>query len=358
MQHTQEATNEDGFQEKYQANTMHAQGESSEATGNGSDDNNMGTTMFTYRDFRTIADLYDTVVDVSMVDFIFRPHICTICQKPTFLLLPTHWSQRICDRCQISLSSDASLSFLHEISAKIYAFWLTLRREEFCDRVHKIVLPGLPTHYGFNKGDPENRTTPPDTTNVDIPNSGTGIGTVSHTLSAEQRNLLEEVLLTNQQCHISLLVLKKLIEKIVSATNSPILEVYELSFNPKHIVCSSHCVYVFKLTDKRRFVVSFTDRQLGWYPLVVPWEEYRTSRIDSIPQDEDGQLLMFELGYVYEENTYVLRRTHSLSKDENKKNGITQRIRGLEMADKVVRRWEEWLEKETGAHDGDTSGPA
>jgi hypothetical protein len=241
----------------------------------------------------------------------------------------------------------------------MYAFWLTLRREELCDRVDKIVLPGLPTHFGFNKGDPQSKTALPDnTTDIHIHNSETGIGTVPHELSTEQRNLLEEVLLTNMQCHISLLVFNKLIEKVVSTADSPILEVHELAYSPKHTMCSSHCVHVFTLKDGRRFVVSFTDRQLGWYPLVVPWEEYRASRVESIPRDDDGQWLMFELGYVYEENACALRRPHTLSGDENKRNGALQRIRGLEVADEVVRRWEEWLEKETGVHGRGTSGPA
>ncbi|KAJ4359997.1 uncharacterized protein N0V89_000556 [Didymosphaeria variabile] len=292
-------------------------------------------------DFTAALVPYKSVIDISGVPFILEPFRCTLCHQPTSLAPTTKFSQRICDICRIALDADAPLRFLHDIVGKVYAFWLTLRREELCDRIERIDLPGMRTYFGIIEGIPGNKTTLPAITNVRVYDEA-GMSLASHALSTEQRGLLEEVLLTVNQCHISLLVLAPLLEKLMYAdVDSPVLQVGEYRYQPKHESCYSHCIHIFTLKDGRHFVVSFTDRQLGWYPLIVPYAEYLNLRvkIESVPS-------MYGLGYVHTETAAALGEPDLISEDERGSSGILQRERWLKVADEVVRRWEEWAKKE------------
>ncbi|KAF2443092.1 hypothetical protein P171DRAFT_522740 [Karstenula rhodostoma CBS 690.94] len=340
---------EEGVQENHQLDKLHAQEDNSGTNVvTGTVNNNEDIHAFLYDDIGDAQRHYDSLIDMSMVKFILQPYKCTVCQQPTSLPLPTQWSQRICTTCQTSLDSDAPLRFLHDIIGKMYAFWISMRREEHCDRIDRIIIPGLPTYIGINKGDPKHKTTLPQITDVLI-HTRKGTQAAMRTLLPEQRNLLEEVLLTTKQCHISLTVFTQLFQRLVSAPDTPIATVQELSYNPKGIadvICNSHCVHIVALADARRFAVSLTDRQLGWYPLVVPWEEYRAERVGFVAPDGNGKEFVPDLGYVYARNAYRLRNPQFRLPNEPERNGTLQWIRGLELADEIVGRWEEWLVKE------------
>ncbi|KAL1592254.1 hypothetical protein SLS60_011331 [Paraconiothyrium brasiliense] len=339
---THDRSSEDIVRSNWQSNELNAYGNDSETTlSESSVKKDTNKKSFSFEDFQAALDSYKAVIDISNVAFILEPFRCTLCQQPTSLPLTTKFSQRMCDSCRITLDADTPLRYLHDIVGEIYVFWLRLRREELCDRIEQVDLPGLPTHLGFIEGSPGNKTTLPTIADVRIHDEA-GSALVSHALSAEQRGLLEEVLLTVNQCHISLLVLVQLLKKLVRAdADSPILQVREYCYQPKHELCYSHCVHTFTLKDGRHFAISFTDRQLGWYPLVVPWAEYldRCVKTESVPN-------MYDLGHVHMETASELSDPDSIPEDERGANGVLQRERALRVADEVVGRWKEWAKKE------------
>jgi hypothetical protein len=53
-----------------------------------------------------------------------------------------------------------------------------------------------------------------------------------------------------------------------------VTKIEEVCFKPKHEYCNRHWIYRITLEDVRCYAVSFTDRQLGWLPIVVPWDIY------------------------------------------------------------------------------------
>lgn len=65
---------------------------------------------------------------------------------------------------------------------------------------------------------------------------------------------------------------------------SSVTKVEEVYFKPNHGQCTHHWTYRITLQDERRFAVSFTDRQLGWLPNVVDWEDYSEKRVVRVIQ--------------------------------------------------------------------------
>ena len=74
---------------------------------------------------------------------------------------------------------------------------------------------------------------------------------------------------------------------------SPVTKIEEIYFKPKHPSCSAHWTFRAHFFDGRSFAVNFTDRQLGWVPLVFPWETYAVGRVAELEHEE-------ELGWVYD----------------------------------------------------------
>lgn len=305
------------------------------------------TQSFVSDDIFGVQSQYSSLISVSGINFILNPGTCTICEDPTPQVPSQRWSQRICQACEEELNSDKPLRYLNEIVAKMYAFWIDLRRKEHCDLVDWLIFPGLPSAMGTKKGNPEHKTRLPEVTDVLI-HTKRGTNPVVVTLSPDQRQLLEEVILDKMQCHISILIFTKLLEKLVSDPDSPIKDVKEIAFNPKDVpdvICNSHCVHLVTLNDSRRFAVSLTDRQLGWYPLVSSWQRYHFERVEYFLRDIRGEEYIWDLGRNYASNAKRASQDLALPLDEHERNDALQKKRALELADEVIARWEMWCEK-------------
>jgi hypothetical protein len=65
----------------------------------------------------------------------------------------------------------------------------------------------------------------------------------------------------------------------VNIARGLVTNIEEFYFEPKHSQCLANWTYHITLHDERRFAVSFTDRQLGWLPIVIRWEDYSMDHV-------------------------------------------------------------------------------
>jgi hypothetical protein len=61
--------------------------------------------------------------------------------------------------------------------------------------------------------------------------------------------------------------------------NGLVHDIEEVSYKPNHMSCASHWTFHVILKDGRRYAVNFTDRQLGWLPILQPWSDYLRERV-------------------------------------------------------------------------------
>jgi hypothetical protein len=59
----------------------------------------------------------------------------------------------------------------------------------------------------------------------------------------------------------------------------PVTRIEEVNFKPIHPTFTGHWTFNILLEDNRQYVISFTDRQLGWLPIVTPKWDYTEQRV-------------------------------------------------------------------------------
>ncbi|KAF2877327.1 hypothetical protein BDV95DRAFT_644394 [Massariosphaeria phaeospora] len=186
------------------------------------------------------------------------PEICKLCSEH----LSASVEDYMCDRCRNSLSDPPGspgedLMFLRKGAYKIFQFLMDFGRETgtHCDFEEDTEAEGS---YIFQVGLPGQTRALPEFAGCD----------------EKTRRCLDYVYLSWSQCDGVLIMIPSIMkEEFIFET------IREYYYEPKHPSCRSHVGYRVKMVNGDEYSLGFTDRQLGWLPLVSPWSEFYDQRV-------------------------------------------------------------------------------
>ncbi|KAF2877319.1 hypothetical protein BDV95DRAFT_614521 [Massariosphaeria phaeospora] len=202
--------------------------------------------------------------------------ICIHCSSQ--LPFVKHRANATCDRCHASLQQPhlTAEAFLRKKISLIYKFAVHTTRANLANSFEIMRDPHIVggTVFEFKRGNPYGRAAKLPTVR------SLRVGVAERRLGNEERKLMDEVLLSYQQCHMYMVSMYLLLKKELLESEH-VFSIQEVTMAPKHVACGTHLLWRVTLCTGEMFAVAFADRQLGWLGLVVPWDEYKIMRIDT-----------------------------------------------------------------------------
>ncbi|KAF2824151.1 hypothetical protein CC86DRAFT_408256 [Ophiobolus disseminans] len=218
-------------------------------------------------------------ISALYIQIALNPNSCINCTNFTTKADPN----TLCAQCATSLKSDSLLFSLYRAVLPLYAFWIAFLRRTSRRKWEDDTLDKFGTIFRFHLGTPGVQAQLPEMLGREIEWRIEGVVKGQKTLDGPAQQMFEQVLLTVLQCDNAIMLMAELLlVHLVNAPNVPVIKVEELLFKPKHNMCPQHWTFRVTLSDQRQFAVNFTDRQLGWLPIVVPWKNYLIERVDKL----------------------------------------------------------------------------
>jgi hypothetical protein len=215
-------------------------------------------------------------LDAEFLIGAINPQLCIRCTSNTH----NDDINTICSSCDAAMTSEEGYVF--QAVLKIYNFTTAFRFTTTSDVVGISKDPDSGnTVFGFRIQEPGMKGFLPIVEEIKL-------DTTYAQLKNAERMLLNQCLLSFQQCHLVVILLPDLLEEIfLKDPKSPVAKIEEIYYNPWSAITARHFTHRLTLKSGNRLAVSFTDRQLGWLEIVRDWEAYMHERVLHVAETLD-----------------------------------------------------------------------